>query len=279
MVLCIFGAVSHGEILALGIEKAGGGRCSDLFPYLEFSGIRIAVFPIILSAALYSCIGCFLLSSKYDSFYFPVFIRSACYGIVAAAIGGKLLFFLTRVGTPGLSLPELLGGSVFYGGMIGGGVGLFLFARKKWGSYLDLFDVYCSLIPLGQAIGRLGCYCNGCCYGRPYTGFLAVHYIVDGASRMVFPTWFIESAFCLALFLSLFAVSRRLYSGIYSAVYLLAYSAFRFFIEFFRGDGIRGVWWVLSTSQYISILIFAAGGYLLVKAVQKKERNLLIKGR
>ena len=60
---------------------------------------------------------------------------------------------------------------------------------------------------------------------------------------------------------------------------MMSYSLFRFSIEFFRGDRIRGVWCGLSTSQYIAIAVFSMGYVILIKSTQIKETNLLIKGR
>ena len=132
---------------------------------------------------------------------------------------------------------------------------------------------------MGQAIGRIGCYFNGCCYGKYYTGLLSVKYVVDGKETHVFPTWFIESFFCFVLFICMFLISKKIYSGIYAAIYMMSYSLFRFVIEYFRGDLVRGVWYGVSTSQYISICIFVVGVVILIKSIQIKENNLLITGR
>ena len=60
---------------------------------------------------------------------------------------------------------------------------------------------------------------------------------------------------------------------------MMSYSLFRFVIEYFRGDLVRGVWYGVSTSQYISICIFVVGVVILIKSIQIKENNLLITGR
>lgn len=77
----------------------------------------------------------------------------------------------------------------------------------------------------------------------------------------------------------MFLISKKIYSGIYAAIYMMSYSLFRFVIEYFRGDLVRGVWYGVSTSQYISICIFVVGVVTLIKSIQIKENNLLITGR
>lgn len=250
-----------------------------LYPYVDLVIIKISVFPIVLIVAIFSCIFVYIFSSKYDMFYFPVIRGSSLYCMVGAGICGKLLYILTRSTSSNLSVIDRIGGFVFFGGLIGAVLGLYVYSKLKWNRFLDLLDTYISVIPLGQAIGRIGCYLNGCCYGIPYTGILAVRYIVDGKETRVFPTWFIESLFCFVIFVCMFLISKRVQSGTYSAIYIISYSVFRFIIEFFRGDSIRGIWFGLSTSQYICILFLLFGIIILIKSIHAKENNLLIKGR
>ncbi len=248
-------------------------------PFIDLGMIKFSVFPFILVLAIISCIMIYKFSSKYDIFYFPQIKASSIFCMIGAGIVGKLMYFLTRSTSPGLSIFEKLGGFVFFGGLVGAILGLYIYSIRKWDRFLDLLDTYASLVPLGQAIGRIGCYFNGCCYGKSYDGFLSVEYIINGTKTSVFPTWFVESGFCFLLFMCMFCVSKRLFSGIYSAIYLSSYSLFRFIIEFFRGDSLRGVWFGLSTSQYISLLLFFIGVVIFIKSSIIKEKNLLIIGR
>lgn len=250
-----------------------------MYPFIDLGLIKSYVFPFVLVIAIFSCISIYRFSDKYDSFYFSQIKASFMYCMVGAGIVGKLLYILTRMSTHGLDIYERLGGFVFFGGLIGAILGLYVYSIRKWNRFLDLLDVYASIVPLGQAVGRIGCYFNGCCYGKSYEGFLSVKYIVDGMETSVFPTWFIESGFCFLLFICMFCVSKRVFSGMYSAIYMMSYSLFRFIIEFFRGDSLRGVWCGLSTSQYISLGIFLIGIIILIKANYIKEKNILIIGR
>ena len=238
---------------------------------MKLGSLEVYVFPIILLIAVFCCILVYLYSDKYDNFYFHQIKASSLYCMIGAGLGGKLLYIFTRSNSTYLTLFDRVGGFVFLGGFIGAVTGLYVYSKRKWDRFFDLLDIYTSMLPLGQAIGRIGCYFNGCCYGK--------YYIVDGKETQVFPTWFIESFFCFMLFICMFGISKKIHSGVYSSIYMMSYSLFRFSIEFFRGDRIRGVWCGLSTSQYIAIAVFSMGYVILIKSAQIKETNLLIKGR
>jgi len=246
-----------------------------LHPTLELLGIKIHVFPLALFAAVVACIVVYLINRKYQVGYLYIFLKCLISVLIGAAIFGRLLsaFVLLRSSENSFFYNILYGGSVFYGGVIGGLIGAFIFCAIKRIILIEILDVLFSLLPLGQSIGRIGCYLNGCCYGRHYDGILSVHYTVDGVSTRVFPTWFFEAGFCLILAIYFQVFCRTTKRGIHTAVYLLAYSAFRFGIEFLRGDAIRGVFGWISTSQIISILFLIFGVFVLIHSRTKNIDN------
>ena len=245
----------------------------------QILGIRIYIFPVIIILATYICIWIFVHSTKYDHFYYIWIKKSAAYVMTGAIVCGKLLYAATRILEGNYGILNVLNGFIFYGGFLGVILGLYIFSRKENIRFSDITDVYASFFPLGQAIGRIGCYFNGCCYGKEYTGFGAVNYVVDGIETTVFPTWFVESMFCILLFLCFFRISKRMYSGMYFAYYMMSYGIFRFIIENYRGDMIRGVWYGISTSQYISIMVVIGGVWYAFYSVRLKRKNLMIIGR
>lgn len=250
-----------------------------MHPYLDFGIFKLPVFPLFLVTAVFLCILLFLRSAKYDTFFFYNLKRAMIFGVVFAGIGGKGLFALTQIGGQCLTFATLFGGFVFYGGFIGAIIGLAIYCRIYQDRFFDLSDVFVSLLPLGQAIGRLGCYFNGCCYGMEYAGMLSVSYPANGHMTRVFPTWFFESLFCLLLFFAFWRVSKKKKSGFYTSAYMMAYAAFRFVIECFRGDLIRGIWGVFSTSQIISIIVFIGGVAVGIYSHFRMDDNLMFKGR
>ena len=173
------------------------------------------------------------------------------------------------------------GGLVFYGGLIGGLIATAFFLKKyhlpRW-TYCDLFIVPLSL---GHAIGRIGCFLAGCCYGRPllhpaWYGVIFPHteYTIAPYGVPLYPTQLMESAAEFMTFLFLFFWRKKKKAdGELLALYLMIYAVVRSVIEVFRGDFDRGFliepW--LSTSQTISIAMFGLG-LLLFFYRRKKAR-------
>ncbi len=173
------------------------------------------------------------------------------------------------------------GGLMFYGGVISAALALFVFARRHRESFFGLGDLLLSVLPIGHAFGRIGCFLHGCCHGRFSDSPLAVtfpahspawyqqfddHLITAEASRSlpVLPTQLFEAGANLLLFVLLVFLYRRLQHrrGAVAAIYLLLYPVIRFLIEPLRGD-LRMQVGAGSIGQFISILLFAAGAALL----------------
>jgi prolipoprotein diacylglyceryltransferase len=138
-------------------------------------------------------------------------------------------------------------GYVFYGGLV---ASMLMGALYMWWRRIDrplqYADFAAPALAIGLAFGRIGCFLGGCCFGREVGDFGPL------------PVQLIESLFAFACFV--FLLPRRPgQDGSQICLFLVAYSSFRFFIEFLRGDPERGFWlygW-LSTSQIISLLLLA----------------------
>jgi phosphatidylglycerol:prolipoprotein diacylglycerol transferase len=166
-------------------------------------------------------------------------------------------------------LSILQSGGVFYGGLIGAFPVAWWYARKHALPPWRTADVLAPAVAIGQAIGRLGCFAAGCCYGRPADVPWAVTFRDAYASRTVgtpldvplHPTEIYEGIACLAIFFILTRMAgRKRFDGQVTLAYVLLYAVARFVIEFYRGDAVRGTvlggW--LSTSQFIAILMAVA---------------------
>jgi phosphatidylglycerol:prolipoprotein diacylglycerol transferase len=184
----------------------------------------------------------------------------ALYGITNIRI---LIVYLPRMRSFGdvLSLlAAVFGGSVFYGGLLGGlGAGA-VYLRLTRRSFAEYSDMAAPSIPLFHAFGRIGCFLGGCCYGRESAiGFTFRRSLVESANGVRrLPVQLIESAFGFLLCAALWRAYRRSAApGKLLYIYLAAYGVFRFILEFWRGDEYRGFFLGLSTSQWISAAILA----------------------
>lgn len=166
-------------------------------------------------------------------------------------------------------------GIVFYGGLIGGFLGTLIGVRIAKSDFDLIVHCVVPFVPLGHALGRVGCVMSGCCHGFEYDGLFALYYpnSVTGISpnQGYFPVQPLESliniGICLIL---LYAEKKMKRSRQLLFLYLGLYSAARFFLEMLRGDTIRGIWSGFSTSQYISMALLCVS---LCVSLMEHNRN------
>lgn len=131
------------------------------------------------------------------------------------------------------------GGLVFYGGFIGATLTTMWYAKRKKLSIWKLADVLAPSLALGHAFGRLGCFMNGCCYGKACDLAWAVHFPVEHETHgvAVHPTQIYETGLNLIMFAGLHLFyRRRRFDGQVFWMYVLLYAVLRFAVEFTRGD-------------------------------------------
>ncbi len=251
-----------------------------MFPYFDKEN-RIPVYGILFFMGIFvSVLVLFFLNKKDKNRCWDIRLAS-CFARIGAFIGAKLLFILTAlpvIKENHISLIQLLrSGFVFYGGLIGGALGYLIYCLIYKIDFISRIDSVAVVVPLGQCFGRIGCFSAGCCYGRPTDSIIGVVY-THPADRntpvgvKLLPVQLIESAFCLLLFIFLLFLFFRkpVQKGTLCTSYLLCYCSFRFIIEFYRYDAIRGSYGMLSTSQIISlILLRIALVYLLICKVHQ----------
>jgi phosphatidylglycerol:prolipoprotein diacylglycerol transferase len=169
-------------------------------------------------------------------------------------------------------LYSIFGGSVFYGGLIGGFLAGLLCVRKKRLPLPEYTDMLAPAIPFFHIFGRVGCFLGGCCYGvESRFGFIFRQALVAEANGVRrFPVQLAEALGNLLIFLLLAALLKKnALKGRLMASYLLLYSVMRFVLEFWRGDAARGIIYGLSTSQWVSLILFTGiGGYWLLSALR-----------
>lgn len=199
----------------------------------------------------------------------------AVYGVLTGLISAKLLYYITTIDQI-ITNPKLLldisNGFVVYGGIIGGILGGYIYCRKYQLNFLKYIDLILPAVALAQGFGRIGCFMAGCCYGREAHGDFAIifHNSAYAPNNIpLLPTQLMSSAFNFFHFALLLWLSGKLkQDGQVGAMYLIIYSLGRFVIEFYRGDLIRGTVGMLTTSQFISLFV-AAAGVILMLASQK----------
>ena len=227
--------------------------------------------------------------------------------MISGVVGSRIAYVIEHWSGEFASRPaEVIavwkGGLMFYGGLI---LAILVFigwcvAKKE--KTFEMADLLATVIPLGHAFGRIGCFFYGCCYGRASESVFAVcfprfspawheqvsHGLLPPSamcSLPVLPTQLFEAAALLLLFAFLFLRYRRIVlsstststststssspSSFNTSFYLIGYALIRFGIEYLRGDP-RAEIGPFSISQTISIGMFVAG---LVILGLRKYRN------
>jgi phosphatidylglycerol:prolipoprotein diacylglycerol transferase len=196
-----------------------------------------------------------------------IYLDAAVWLIIAALVGARLfyiLFFPEIFWADPLGTLFGQGGLVWYGGMVGVILAVLFFTKRRGLNLWRFSDVMVPPAALGLAIGRIGCFMAGCCFGGPCeVSWLAVYYPHSHPSYgiPVYPTQLLESAamFATALGLGWFS-SRQKFPGQTTWLFFIIYGFVRFGLEYIRGD--RLVWLDaldLSASQVISLVGIALG--------------------
>jgi phosphatidylglycerol:prolipoprotein diacylglycerol transferase len=211
------------------------------------------------------------LTRKYTRFSEDHVLSVIIWAVISGFLGAKILYWLVEwkqvVADPAFLMRTLREGFVFYGSLLGGLVGVGIYAARKKLPFFAFTDYTIPGLVLGQAFGRVGCHFAGCCYGMECETPISVVFPAGGAAPAgipLLPTQLMEASF-LALLTILLVVllKKKKPFGTVSGWYMVLYGAWRFAIEFFRSDE-RGFVGALSTSQFISIFVFLGGVILLV---------------
>ncbi len=240
-----------------------------MFPYVEILGRMVPTYGICMAIGIMTT--CIFACIQAQKKCLPVedLIVIAASAILGALTGAKLLYDIVSFGLLGIlkmlingRISELTAntGFVFYGGLAGGLAGTFVSCRVTGISPSKYYTSAIPFIPVGHAIGRLGCFMAGCCYGKASSLPIAVHFphSISGLSPeiAVIPTQLFEATGNLAIAIYLFIKYRKMDEGSGALKeYLVLYALLRFFLEYLRGDIIRGSFGFFSTSQWISIFI------------------------
>ena len=176
----------------------------------------------------------------------------------------------------------LQSGGTFYGGFVGALAVIFVYARLQNIPLLKLTDCYSAGLPLGHAIGRLGCFAAGCCYGKPTYLPWAVTYTSPRAAQLVgtpldiplHPTQLYEAGAEFVNFLILVALARKQrFEGEILATFLLLYGIERGLIEFVRWDPGRTllVHGRFSLMQIVSLALIFTGAWMWRRGSKKSR--------
>jgi phosphatidylglycerol---prolipoprotein diacylglyceryl transferase len=161
-----------------------------------------------------------------------------------------------------------LAGLMFYGGFLGGIIAGVIFVLRNKMPVRRLMDSVVPAIMLGEGFTRIGCFLNGCCYGKPtscFTGMVFPMTSPAGATypqQMIHPTQLYSSAAGFLMFgIALLLERRNLKPGVLTGIMLVVYSLFRFSIDFVRSYENASNFW---GNQIVALSLTVVGIVLII---------------
>lgn len=243
-----------------------------MYPRIDLGFIQIPTFYLVISLSLVLLLSFLSYRLKNNRTYDGRLAFDLALIIMFSSFIGARLFHIIYEAPlyywdhPGQALLFWNGGYVYFGGFLLAFLMSFIYLRYKKESYLRWADFFTPLISLGYALGRMGCFFEGCCYGR--------YCELPWAIQQRHPT---QLYMVLAELILFFFIVKKKPSvqkaGKIFYFWLSIHSATRFLIEFFRADD-RGLIWgdILSISQILSLTIFCLS-ILLLKNIQNSSTN------
>jgi phosphatidylglycerol:prolipoprotein diacylglycerol transferase len=195
--------------------------------------------------------------------------------IVCAIVGSRLFYVLINFSyykAHPLDIIKLWqGGLVFSGGLVATAAAMLWYLKRHQLSFWSTGDLWAPSLAIGQAIGRIGCFMAGCCYGQPTDiswGVVFSHpKSLAPLNIPLYPTQLFEAfSGILIFFVLLFLSGKRKFSGQVFLWYVILHSTARLFVERFRGDerGLIPGTEMTATQLLATILLVGAVVALLV---------------
>jgi phosphatidylglycerol:prolipoprotein diacylglycerol transferase len=211
-----------------------------LFPMIG----PMPTYAVFMMAAFAAGIGLYFFNNRNQPKSHAEIGPIALAAFIGGLIGAKIPVILINLYYHGLSWNALLAGRTIAGGLLGGILSVWwikrrLGIRKRFGNALA------PSIALGMAIGRIGCFLSGCCFGKPMDLACGIDF---GDHVLRYPTQLYEGAFCLIAFVVLQFRASRAAPGQALSAFFMSYFGFRFLIEFIRP---HPQWLGLTTYQWI----------------------------
>lgn len=203
----------------------------------------------------------------------------ALYVIPLAIIGARLYYVIFN--NQSFSFIEFFeiwnGGLAILGAVIGGAIGVAIYCLIHKKNFLKITDIAAPALIIGQAIGRIGCYFGGCCYGietlDPALQWFPISVQIDGVWHL--STFFYESFWCFLGFALLLFLFKKLHkTGAITFCYFIIYGVGRFIIEGWRGDSLYLADTGIKVSQLLSGILVFIGiiGLVFIYTIFKKRK-------
>lgn len=247
-----------------------------MHPIITIGGLHIYSYTVTGLVGIAAGVLLMVFADKRLKHYREDLFYCALYALIGGFLGAKILYIITILpriwADPRVLLQAVGQGTVFYGGVIGGLLGMARYAHRFHMPFWRFADAAAVGIPVGHLWGRIGCFLAGCCYGKPTDSFLGVTYPTCSMAAPpgvpLHPVPLYEAGFNLILVIVLLLLlpqSKK--PGRVGGLYLLSYGMARPVFDCFRADHDR-LFFIISFAA--SALACAVGILLLTGFLQKR---------
>ena len=242
-----------------------------MLPFISFLGREISSYALLglvgfFTAIIVAGFRCYRYGLTRQE---PVYI--GLFAGIGLLLGGVLMFSFTQLPNawqargyfaqyPILFMSHLFGGMVFYGGLFGALLGVYVYSRFYKASFEIAMKLAIPVFPIAHFFMRLGCFAAGCCYGIPHPIGIAFENSLGAPNSIpLIPVQLFEAFANLLIFAVLWIYTKKeRHWLLVAALYAFLYAFVRFLLEFLRGDVVRGMVFGFPTSQAISVVLIAA---------------------
>ena len=257
----------------------------------KIGNFAIYSYGVVIAFAIFSATFLILRRGKKEGFDEETLLNIIFLIVLSGLFGARLLHILVHFSYYFRHPLEIIairhGGMAVQGGLLFGLVAGIFFLRRNKLPVLKVLDIFALYVPLAQAIGRIGCFLNGCCYGKETNCFLGVKFPFDNIPRHPTELYYVVANF--SIFLVLFFLWKKVYSlpsregkaregGSIFLIYLMLYSLSRYSIDFLRGN-LEPLFLSLYPTQVISFFVFLiAGGFFIFQFIRGNHHSHNIPG-
>jgi phosphatidylglycerol:prolipoprotein diacylglycerol transferase len=282
--------------------KGGSATMHSVFVDLGF--MRIHWYGVMMAMGFLATLGNWIWLGR-RKHRDAAFCSDLLFWVMIAGIGGARLAYVFEnlslyADSPLSVLAVWEGGLVFYGGFVGAALALVVISRVRGVPLPDLVDFTLTSVPLAHGIGRIGCFLNGCCFGKRCDHWMGVRFPALSApwwaqqdlahmprqyeldalvaamprSLPVHPVQLYEAFGNVIIYVSVVWLYRRQRSpGWVTALYLVLYGSLRYVVEIFRGDrGERLDVGGFSIAQSLSGILILTGVVMFAVLYRRRHR-------
>lgn len=265
-----------------------------MIPYLDIFGFRLSTYALAGVVAYLVAVSVATWQGRRLGISPKRIVDLTFWAVIAAIVGARVGFLFEQLPSylelcVGADAPAPAGcadfwkpwkgGFVYYGGFVAAALTVAFLARRYRLAFWSVADAIAPALAIAHAIGRVGCFLAGCCYGKATSGACAVrfHDATPGGGIFRHPTQLYEAAAELLIFGALLVhASRRRRSGSTFLLYVALYAVARFVVELFRGDADRGYLFELVWPWLANLLRVPPGEPMLLSVAQAVSAGLLL---